>query len=175
MTKLIEPNSICNVIHDGIKQPIRLLLEHNHVRAALTLTFAGIDSMAYLGMPATQTEVTRNDFVAWAESYIHIPADPPISGLEWYGARCGLVHTYTPYSKLSREKGCRIIGYADDMLPPVRFEPALSSTLVIISSRAFIEAFFAGIDAFLIGLYVDEKRARLTNQRFNSMFHSLPL
>ena len=170
-TPKVDP--IRNVIHDGIKQPIRLLLEHGHYRAALILTFAGIDSMAFLGMPATQAGVTKNDFVAWAERYIQIPADPPISGLEWYGARCGLVHTYTPYSTLSREKDCRIIGYVDDMLPPVKFDPAISPILVMISTRAIIEAFFAGTDAFLTDLYADQKRAQLANQRFTAMFHHL--
>jgi len=172
-TPKVDP--IRNVIHDGIKQPIRLLLEHDHYRAALILTFACLDSMAYLGMPVTQTEVTKNDFVAWAERYIRIPADPPISGLEWYGARCGLVHTYTPYSKLSREKDCRIIGYVDDMIPPVRFDPTISPTLVIISARALIQAFLAGIDAFLIDLYVDQKRAQVADQRFTAMFHNYNL
>ena len=117
----------------------------------------------------------ENDFGAWAERYIQIPADPPISGLEWYGARCGLVHTYTPYSKLSRERGCRIIGYVDDMIPPVKFDPAISLTLVMVSTRAFIEAFLAGIDAFLTDLYVDQKRAQLADHRFTAMFHHLNL
>jgi hypothetical protein len=45
---------IINVIHRGIKRPITLLLENECHPAAVILIYSGMDTMASLGMPASQ-------------------------------------------------------------------------------------------------------------------------
>ena len=58
---MVDPNRdpIINVIHNGIKRGIRVALENNCLPAALILIYSGIDTMAYLNMPADQDDVHR--------------------------------------------------------------------------------------------------------------------
>lgn len=65
--------SISNVIHEGIKRGIEVLLERKCYGSAVILIYAGMDAMAYLCIPPNQQDVTPDDFIAWAEKYIHFP------------------------------------------------------------------------------------------------------
>src|ERR1700730_12721886 len=108
---------IINVIYNDIKSPIRLLLDRHFEPAAVKLIYAGIDTMASLGIPDTQTDVTREDFVKWCERYIHFRCKEQLSGLDLYGARCSVLHAHSAISRLSRQGKCRMLGYADHMVP----------------------------------------------------------
>jgi hypothetical protein len=165
---------IINVIHGGIKRPITLLLENNCCPAAVILIYSGMDTMAFLGMPKTQTEVARQDFIQWAERYIHFPCSEQLSGLDLYGARCSVLHAHSTYSKLSREGKCRMIGYVDYMVPEARFQRDISTELVILSIRGLATAFFAGVDLFLVHLFADKARAKPAEQRLRGILHTLP-
>ena len=168
----IDP--IINVIHNGIKGPIRLLLDNDFEPAAIKLIFAGIDTMAYLDMPATQTDVTRQGFVKWCERYIHFPCKEQLSGLDLYGARCSVLHAHSSASKLSREGKCRMIGYADHMVPEVAYQPSKSKEFVVVSIRGLAEALFTGIDKFLIDLFANREKATVAENRLQNMLHTLP-
>jgi hypothetical protein len=61
------------------------------------------------------------------------------------------------------------------MNPPVRFDPAISPNLVIVSVRALGTAFFQGIDQFLVDIFRDKKRALLANQRAPELFLELSM
>jgi hypothetical protein len=174
MTPMNSSNPITNVIHNGIKQPIRELLQKHFYGAALTLTLTSIDIVAWLGMPSGSTRANKADFAQWVERYIDLKGDTIVTGLEWYGARCGVLHTYGVESDLSRNKGLRIIGYVDDMSPPVRYNKKVSTKLIMVSIRAFIEAFLDGLDRYLIDLYADPTKAKLADERFLKMFHTSP-
>jgi len=66
----LSRDPIINAVHNGIKRGIRVAIENDCLGSAVILILSGIDSMAYLAMPATQDDVTRSDFVRWAEQYI---------------------------------------------------------------------------------------------------------
>jgi len=165
---------IVNVVLNGIKHPIKVLLEHDCFPAAVTLTYSGMDAMAFLEMPPRQTEVTGDDFVRWVERYIHFPCREQVSGLDLYGARCSVLHSHGVRSRLSRQGKCRMVGYADHMIPEVRFDPNVSTDLVIVSIRALADAFFAGIDKFLVDLFSDAAKASVAEARLKWMNHTLP-
>src|ERR1035438_9510843 len=93
---------IINVVHTGIKNPIRLLLDNECLSAAVILIYSGIDAMAFLNMPAQQTDVTGGDFVRWVDRYVHFPCQEQVSGLDLYGARCSVLHAHGARSNLSR-------------------------------------------------------------------------
>ena len=169
----LSRDPIVNVVHNGIKRCIRVLLEQECYRGALILVYSGIDTMAYLGMPASQTEVSSRDFIAWADKYISFPCKEQVTGEEFYGARCGMLHTYTPYSRSSRSGG-RILGYMDVSVPEVRPHPEKPRTLVLVSISALVEAFLDGVDTFLVDLYADKDRAKVADGRFQKSFHLLP-
>ncbi len=171
----LEDDPIVNVIHNGIKEPIRLLVEHNHFTAAMKLVYSGIDTMAFLGLPPGRVEVESADFAAWCNDYIKLAGAEQPSGEEQYGARCGLLHSHSGLSRRSRKGTVRVLQFADDMDPPVRFAPSIDPLLVIVSTRAMAEAFFAGVDRFLIAVFSDPERSRSANERLDNMFHQWPM
>ena len=151
-----------------------MAIENDCLGSAVILILSGIDSMAYLAMPATQDDVTRSDFVRWAEQYIKFPCNEQLTGLDLYGARCAMLHNYGIASDLSRKGKCRQIGYMDRSVPEVRFEPKVSRDLVLVSVPALADAFFSGVDKFLLDLFVDKKMASVAEQRLEKLVQAMP-
>ena len=170
----LNHDPIVNVIHNQIKQSIRVLLDNRRFGAAVILIYSGIDTMAYLSMPAGQEDVTQTDFVRWAERYIHFPCKEQLTGLDLYGARCGMLHNYGVVSRLSRQGKCRQIGYLGKSKPEVIFNPSASTDLVLVSVSGLAQAFFDGIDAFLINLFSDTQQAPIAEERFRKLLHRFP-
>ncbi len=169
MTLVSDP--IINVIHDGIKEPIRLLIAECHFPAALALIYSGIDTMAYLGLPEGSNKVKGVDFEEWCDRYIQFPGRENVSGLELYGARCGILHTHSATSSLSRSGKVREIFYDDKANPPVLSNKEDAPDTVIVSISALMEVFFSGVDRFLVDVFADERRAVIANERLESLLH----
>jgi hypothetical protein len=71
--------------------------------------------------PNAYGEPNQTTFVRWVDSYL-LPGSPiRCDALDIYAARCGVVHTFTPNSRLYRDGKARRIGYtwgtaqADDL------------------------------------------------------------
>jgi hypothetical protein len=158
--KELRRDPIVNAIYGGIKKGIQVTIEHGCFDSAVILILSGMDSMAYLNMPAGQEDVTKNDFVAWVERYIKFPCKEQLTGLDLYGARCSMLHSFGTVSKLSREGKCRLVSYMDKSIPEVRYNPAVSKELVLVSVPGLAEAFFIGLDIFLVDLLLIRKRLK---------------
>jgi hypothetical protein len=170
----LSRDPIINVVYNQIKKGIRVALENECYASGVILIYSGIDAMAYLDMPDGQLDVTRSDFERWADNYIRCPCKEQVSGLELYGARCGMLHTHTIISQLSRQGKVRQIGYMDKSVPEVRYNPAVSKDLVLVSVEGLAEAFFAGVDRFLIEAFADAEKATVAEQRLRTLVHLLP-
>ena len=168
----LDQDPIINVVHNGIKRGIRVAVENGCFVDAAILVYSGIDSMAYLGMPESQQDVERKDFVEWAEQYISIPVPNAPTGLEYYAERCGVVHSHSASSRLFRNGEVRMLFYTSERYPPVRFDPDVDDTIVIVSIPVLAEAFSQGIDRFIVDIYKDKKRARIADDRFQNILHS---
>jgi hypothetical protein len=173
MSKWSE-DSVTNVVYQQIKPSIQVALDNQCWEAAVILIYAGIDAMAYLNMPADQIDVKRQDFVDWANGYISFPCKEQPTGLELYSGRCGMLHTYSTFSKLTREGGCRVIGYTDEMYPEVCYESEIDPTLVLVSIPALARAFYEGLDQFLPELFSDREKAPIAEQRFENIATAIP-
>jgi hypothetical protein len=78
---------------------------------ALILIYAGIDTAGWLASAKPSVEV-RCRFCRWVERWL-LPAKPlGCTALDLYGARCGILHTFTSDSDLSRQGKARRICYA---------------------------------------------------------------
>lgn len=174
MSPLAE-DLILRVIEDGIKRPIRILLEQRCYPAALVLMYSGMDTMAYLDMPAEKTDVMRSDFIEWAEKYMTLSDGQQLTAPDLYGARCSVLHGGA-HSRFSREGKGKMIGYfvAQTMQPLMDLEAAAETTLVMISVEELIEAFFAAVDRFLNDLARDEQKAAVAEQRLNLLLRTFP-
>lgn len=166
--------SISNVIHEGIKRGIEIVLERKCYGSAVILVYAGMDAMAYLHMPPGQQDVTRKDFIAWTEKYISFPCAEQLTGLDLYGARCSMLHSYSVVSELSRKGKCRMVGYMDRSVPEVLYNPRVSKDVVVVSVAGLAEAFFKGVDRCIIDLFGDPTRATLARKRLRNLVHALP-
>jgi hypothetical protein len=138
------------------------------------LILSSIDSMAYLGMPANQQDVRRDDFIKWADRYIKFSCKEQLTGLDLYGARCAMLHSYGVVSELGRKGQCRMVGYMDKSVPEVRYNPDVKKDFVLVSVAALAEAFFRGIDQFLVDLFTDRRRAEVAEKRLQRFIQNLP-
>jgi hypothetical protein len=159
--------SIKRVIENGIKRPVLLLLESECLPAALILTCSGIEMMAFLNMPPDKLDVTRSDFIGWADQYM-VPylsqnaSGQQITGKDLYGARCSALRGTD--SRLAREGHCRLIRYASSN----------AGDVVTIGVEELVDAFSRGIDSFLAQVLADEARAAIITHRLDQMLKTLP-
>lgn len=175
MTDLTK-DPIVNAIHNGIKGGINVTVENKCFGSAVILIYSGMDTMAYLNMPLGQEEVTKRDFVEWVEKYIHFPCTEQLTGLDLYGARCSTLHRYGVVSRLSKEGKCRQVGYMDHSRPEVLYNPDVNQSLVLVSVEALRDAFFKGVDRFLIDVFGsgDCQKIQILEQRLKTLFQSFP-
>lgn len=170
MADCLQHDPVQSAIYEGIKRSIQICVEGKCFAAAVILTYSGIDAMAYLSMPVGKTDVSRSDFIAWCDKYIRLEGKEQIPGIEYYAARCSALHTYGVESKLSREGRCRKIGYLDQCTPPIRFDATIDPSFLLLSVKAFTDAFLSGVDRFLIESFADPKTASVLNARLPSVF-----
>ncbi len=85
-------------------------MEKKAIIPALVLIYSAIDTTGWLD--STEAFTTRNDFISWVDKYL-LKAQPlRCTSLDLYAARCGLLHTFTPDSKLCSLGKARVIYYA---------------------------------------------------------------
>jgi hypothetical protein len=185
----LSRDPIINVIDNGIKRDISILMHNKCYRGAITLIYAGIDALTFLASYKQKT--TRDDFYDWCDKYLKVigrdeTGNPYVpKGIDFYGARCSIIHTYGHklQSDLSISGKCCILGYTDN-----RFEQDFgiakefeahnrNGTLVMLSILDFQEAFFSGINEFLTGLYMDREKNKeninLFEKKIKQFIHEL--
>jgi hypothetical protein len=169
-----RPDPIVNVIQNGIRRDIDVLIENRCTRGAIILILAGIDAMAYLGMPADRTTVERKDFIAWVERWLRFPGAEQLTGADVYGARCAMLHNYGIVTRMVRRRECRMLGYMNKSKPEIRSDPE-HPEMILVSIEGLRDAFFKGIDEFLVYTFAGTKRKAAAQERLDTMVHELPL
>ena len=86
-----------------------------------------------------------------------------------------MVHTYSVYSHMSRHGKARVIGYMDQSVPEARYSPDVNKQLVLVSVPALAQAFFKGVDPFLIDAFSDKARAPMIENRMRTLIQCLPV
>jgi len=170
----LNSDPIINAINNGIRRGIKVALDNKCFGSTVILLYSGIDAMAYLNMPANQEDVTKNDFIEWADKYIKFPCNEQLTGKDLYGARCAMLHNYSVFSRMSRNGECRVIGYMDHSIPEVRFNPSVSSSLVLVSIQALVDAFSKCIDNYLVDLFSDNNNKMLAEKRLENLVLTFP-
>jgi len=100
-------------------------LEKGHVLPCMILLYSGIDALASLD--AEDGRASRESFINWADKYLLSNGDLPCTAIELYAARCGLLHTFSFQSDLSRKGQARKIVYscrtasADDLAEVIAY------------------------------------------------------
>jgi hypothetical protein len=81
------------------------------IMPALVLIYSSIDSVSWIASDDEDQSV-GDRFQSWVNVWMLQKYPLPCTALELYAARCGILHTLTPDSDLSRNKGVRRISYA---------------------------------------------------------------
>jgi hypothetical protein len=100
-------------LHDNLLEldsGIAACVEARAQTSALVLLYSAIDVCGWLASDSPQS--TMSTFIDWVERYLLPAKDLDCTSADLYGARCGLLHTLTPDSRLSRKGEARQIGYA---------------------------------------------------------------
>lgn len=82
---------------------IDMCIEKGLLMPSLTLIYSGIDSLASLSRPKEKEKVTRSDFKKWCTDYLIPDSNLNCNAADLYAARCGILHTSTAVSDLSKK------------------------------------------------------------------------
>ena len=143
---------------------IECLSSNRFYEAALMLTYAGIDQMAWLSVPDPISNGI--DFRAWAEEYIKPNTTLGCSSDDLWAARCGLVHTAAAESRDSANLKAKKIYYVSGDV--VCTENKTSDT-VIINSTHLMREFMSGANRFISEVKLDAVKNAIAIQKAGSI------
>lgn len=129
------------------------------ILSTLVLIYSGIDVLASL--ERQPSEGTKASFVRWCEDYLLKAKPLHCTGLELYGARCGVLHTFAAESDLSRSGQVREVIYAWGNANKEDLQAAsmrLNRGDVAIHLDDLVEAFRLGTAAYFEEVEQDSQR-----------------
>jgi len=174
---LFSRDPLINSVYQGIKLGINVTYENECFGSCLVLIYCGIDAMSYLDMPASQIEAHADDFIRWAGQYLSPNlknTSTQITGEDLYSARCAIVHTYTVESRKTKSGTIRMIGYMIDGVLPIASDTKVNPNLVLLRLDTLRDAFFTGIDRFLMASYSDKQKRPLLDERLRTLLNTIP-
>jgi hypothetical protein len=159
----------------GIVAEIKRCESAGATMAAITVAYVCIDTMAFLSMPAGQTWQTRNDFIAWVNTYLKADHSQryQYAGADVYAARCSVLHTFGAEAELhQKDHTIRKFGYHNGGLHV--FNPDVSPNLVIIGVASFLNDVAIAVDSFMRGCEGDAALRDSVESRLPKVFQTLP-
>lgn len=164
---------------------IKILLDAGHTVPALILLYSATDFFVSLLRPESQPDTNGSHFKKWAEDYMIEHSLPTITSEDLWGARCGLLHTHSPSSKVSRQGKAREIAYYRAQALSPNMQNASDSGLKQVKAKgkiplnvdALYEAFENGLHRFLADVQRDpelEKRASYHSSRLFGVWKYVP-
>lgn len=126
---------------------------------ALCLTYSAIDIAGSL----EEGRATKPNFIRWVEKYLIPGSDLPCTAEELYGARCGIVHTHSAESGLSRAGTIRQIYYDWGVGETNRLRDLArirTSRIVVVDGEAMVHAFRTGLRRFVDEIRRDPARLK---------------
>lgn len=106
---------------------VDMCFDNGFIIPGLVIIYVGIDIMAWLNRPESRENVIRDDFISWVDEFLLPNSNLACNAIDLYAARCGLVHTYSAESRLSRGKHVRKIYYGSKNGDSDHFSPKVES------------------------------------------------
>ena len=131
-------------------------LTKRRILPCLMLLYSGIDIVASL-----ETGRARRAFIQWVNNYLLKSASLSCKASDVYGARCGILHTFSAESDMSRKGQARQIVYAWGDAKTDELERAskgLGRNDCVVHVRELINAFRVGLADYLEEVMQDENR-----------------
>ncbi len=134
----------------GLLQGIEVCIKARCLVSSQTLIFSAIDAVSALTRPKTDAETSKTVFESWVSTYTGgFLGATHCSAEDIYAARCGVVHTTTRRSRLSRKKvGVKTFVYywRGGPRPDAMASPARGALQVCVEELR--DAFVAGLTQF---------------------------
>lgn len=149
-------------------------LEKRRIMPCLVLLYTGLDVVASL--ERAHDEGTRVAFTRWVDSYLLNRHSLGCTALELYAARCGILHTFTAESDLSRADKTREIVYAwgnqkkEDLQEAIRLT---NRDWVALHVRDLIDAFREALLLYVEEIEKDPGRQQLVERRAGVWFTNM--
>lgn len=106
-----ESDNLINQFLNSAVEAINLLYTNNHFGQMLVVMYSTIDTMGLLDAPPTQNSATGDSFKEWVKKYILPHGNFDFNEVDFWAARCSILHTHTSESDLSRAGKARQIQY----------------------------------------------------------------
>jgi hypothetical protein len=143
---------------------------------ALVLIYSGIDVAGWL---ASSKEYSgRSTFIDWINNYL-LPAKPlKCNALDLYAARCGILHSLTPYSQPFRRGRPRLMCYAygnaraEDVQQTI-IDMKSSDRYVAVHVNELFEAWRLGLLRFVEELESDHGKKELVYAKAKKFFSTM--
>ena len=153
-----SPEEVLSKTLRQITESIEILLEKRHSQSVLILLFTTIDILGSLIRPKSDLDTHSHFFKKWADDYMIAPSHLPFTSEELWGVRCGLLHTHTPSSKLSRTGKIRQIHFFRGS--SLQYEQAMRThesqkNVLYVNIDELYEHFKKGISAFYLQMETD--------------------
>ena len=158
-------------------QAINLCVENKLRMPALVLVYTGIDIFAALNRPTEKNSGTRQDFIGWCEAYLLPESGLKCTGVDLYAARCGIVHSYTADSQLSRENKATQLIYSWGDQSPAPLQNVLEKIKIpahVVHIESLVAAFKRATRVFFSEIREDSQRRDLVVARAGKFFKDQP-
>ena len=161
-----------NQLSEGIK----VCIEKDLTTPSLILIYSAIDIAGWLNSE-NPGEPVKNRFISWVERYLLPAKELKCSAIELYGARCGLVHSLSPESDVSKKGAARKIIYSSRTNKPDELQEMIMlakiSDYIPVKVEDLFEAYCQGLDVFLKELLADPSKAANVYDKATSIFITL--
>jgi len=151
---------------------IGICLREGFYEEALILLYATIDALAWLSLPPEKTNTLRSDFKQWVETYMLPDSSLGCTSSDLYSARCGLLHSNTAESELSRGGDASEIYYSTNDRGGVMINLMANTPqpAKIIGIHELLRALQSAIEAFENQLVTDSALSTLVESRLQHHF-----
>jgi len=145
-------------------------LDASFPEAALALSYSGIDTLAFLRAPVGAKDVNRDDFIEWCDRYMVPFLHSAATGIDLYGARCGVLHTSSAASRLGREGHAREVWYRFKDRAGVNLMTNTPQPSLMVEIEALVQAFVQGSQQFVADLEGNPAQRTVAQERVGQFF-----
>lgn len=139
----------------GMLTGIRTCLESKCLVSAVTLMFSSLDALAALTRPVGQQSTNSAVFKAWAAQFIQPESSLNCTTEDLWGARCGVLHLYSPDSDLSAKNKARRIYYQWSEGPAADAARAIPDGSLVIAVETLQNAIENAVRDFIVASEMD--------------------
>ena len=155
---------------------IEACLEKKLDLPALVLIYSGIDVAGWLASPKPHAE--RSTFIDWVNSYLLQAKPLRCTAIDLYAARCGILHSLSPYSRPFQKERPRLMCYAygtaraEDVQRTI-IDMKRADRYVAVHVNELFEAWRLGILRFIEELEGDPVKKRRVYEKAEKFFSPL--